>query len=164
MRCVGISPSNVHCVAMLAKQIGLNIQAARKARGLSLEKLAARIDPPTSYQQLSRLEKGNRSMAIEWVERIAHALGVQPIELIEPNAQRDFTLGEQVANEIARTLAEVVLDGEAPDDGTVQVVALMLQELSATFARHPQAFRDAEMARPVIDLAGMRFGRARKTQ
>jgi transcriptional regulator with XRE-family HTH domain len=149
---------------MLAKEIGLNIKAARKARGLSLEKLASRVRPKTSYQQLSRLEKGDRSLSIEWIERIAAALGAQPLELIAPNGHRDFSLGEQVANEIAQTLAEAVLDGEAPDDGTVQVVSLMLQELLATFAKHPQAFQDVQVARPAIDLAGRRFFRAKKTQ
>jgi ribosome-binding protein aMBF1 (putative translation factor) len=53
---------------MLAKQIGANIKAARKARGLSLEKVAAAIDPPTSYQQLSRLEDAERPLTLEWVE------------------------------------------------------------------------------------------------
>lgn len=162
--CVAVSPVSGHSAAMLAKQIGANIKAARKARGLSLERLAARVQPATSYQQLSRLEKGDRSLTVDWIERIAAALGVQPLELITPGQQREFTLGEQVASEIAQTLAAVVLDGEAPDDGIVQVVALMLQELSATFARHPEAFRDAAVARPVIDLAGMRYAHAKKMQ
>jgi transcriptional regulator with XRE-family HTH domain len=149
---------------MLARQIGENIKRARKTQGISLERLAARVEPATSYQQLSRLEKGDRALTVDWIERIARALGVPPQELILPDAERDFSLGEQVANEIAQTLAAVVLGGEAPDDDIVQVVALMLQELSATFARHPEAFRDATVARPVIDLAGMRYVPAKKRQ
>jgi transcriptional regulator with XRE-family HTH domain len=154
---------------MLAERVAENIRRLRKARKWSLEKVAAACNPPTSYQQISRLEKGpnvkdGRTVDFEWVERIAPAFGLNPLELIvgeriqtEAPDHFVFSLGEQVANEVARTLAQVALDGAEPDDGIVQVMSLMLQELTETFARHPQAFRDAAVARPVIDLAGRRF-------
>lgn len=144
---------------MLAKQIGANIKAARKAQNLSLQKVAARLNPPTSYQQVSRLEQG-RMLTIEWIERIAGALGVNPLDLIVPGQQLDFSLSGQVADEVARVLATVAREGEEPENGTVQAVSLLLQELSATFARHPQAYRDPAVARPVVDLAARRFGPA----
>lgn len=147
---------------MLAGKIGQNIKAARKARNLSLEQVAERMDPPTSYQQLSRLEKGDRSLKVEWIERIADAMGADAMELITGAAPiaPQFTLDEQVANELARTLAVVARDGEDPEPGTVQALALMLQELTATFSRHPQAYHDLKVARPVIDLTALRFDRA----
>jgi transcriptional regulator with XRE-family HTH domain len=148
---------------MLAKRIGANIKAARKQRGISLERLAAKVVPPTSYQQLSRLEKGDRALTVEWVERIANALGVDPLSLVAPDLAgqetRAFHLDEQVANEVARTLAAVAT-GDDPDPGTVQVVALMLVELLATFSKYPQAATDAQVARPVVDLLAQRFAAA----
>ena len=163
--CIVVTPSLAHMAAtMLAERVAENIARLRKARKWSLEKVGAGCVPPTSYQQISRLEKGERTVDFEWVERIAPAFGLCPLELIvgeriqtEAPDHLIFSLGEQVANEVARTLAQVALDGAEPDDGIVQVMSLMLQELTETFARHPQAFRDAAVARPVIDLAGRRF-------
>lgn len=158
---------------MLAERVSENIKRLRKARGWSLEKVAAGCVPPTSYQQISRLEKGpgvkdGRTIDFDWVERIAPAFGLGPLELIIgeqiQTAAPDhmvFSLGEQVATEVARTLARVALDGGEPDDGTVQVLALMLQELTATFAAHPQAYHDPAIAAPVISLAGRRYGPAK---
>lgn len=144
---------------MLGRAIGENIKAARKSRNLSLEKLAAKVHPPTSYQQLSRLEQG-RMLTIEWIERIATALDMEPMELIRSEAlDLNLELSEQVANEVARTLTLVARDGEPAESGTVQAVSLMLQELTATFLKHPQAYRDPQVARPVLDLVGRRHGR-----
>jgi transcriptional regulator with XRE-family HTH domain len=141
---------------MLGKKIGENIRAARKAKGISLEKLAARVKPPTSYQQLSRIEQG-RMLTIEWIERIGAGLEMDPMELIRGQAlAENLDLSEQVANEIARTLALVAREGEPPEPGIVQALSLMLQELTATFLRHPQAYRDPQMARPVLDLVERR--------
>jgi transcriptional regulator with XRE-family HTH domain len=143
---------------MLSERVGQNIKAARKARNMSLEKLAAKVDPVTSYQHLSRLEKGGDALNFEWVERIAKALDLEPTELISPDQKGGaFTLDEQVANEVARTLAEVALQGEEPESGTVQAIALLLQELTATFAEHPQAASDAQVVRPLLTLAGKRY-------
>jgi len=145
---------------MLAKQIGANIKAARLEKGWSLEKLAAKVEPATSYQQISRLEKGDRTLAVQWIERIGKALGVDPVSLIVPERAKEaaFILDEQVANEVARTLAEVALHGGEPENGTVQAIALMLQELTATFAEHPQAALDARVVRPLLTLANRRYG------
>jgi transcriptional regulator with XRE-family HTH domain len=141
---------------MLGRKIGENIRAARKAKGISLEKLAAKVRPPTSYQQLSRLEQG-RMLTIDWIERIGLALDVDPMELIRgPSLSEDVDLSEQVANEIARTLALVARDGVPPEPGTVQALSLMLQELTATFLKYPQAYQNPEVARPVLELVGKR--------
>lgn len=148
---------------MLAKRIGQNIKAARLAKndgkGWPLEKLAARITPPTSYQQLSRLESADRPITIEWIERIAKALGVDPVSLVVGRCEepRGFHLDEQVAAEVARTLAAVALQGGEPEPGTIEALSLILQELTATFSKHPEAASDARVARPVVDQAARRY-------
>jgi transcriptional regulator with XRE-family HTH domain len=148
---------------MLAEQIGANIQAARKAKGWSLEKLAARVKPPTSYQQLSRLEKGDRTLSVQWVERIAKALEIEPVDLITGDRPPPvFTMTEPVASEVAQMLATVALDGAEPSPDTVLVLSQILQELTETFSKYPQAFRDPAVARPVVDFAGRRFGPSAK--
>ena len=62
---------------MLAKQIGTNIKTARKARGWSLERLAARVEPETSYQQLARLADGrpHRPLGDQRAARDAQSCG-----------------------------------------------------------------------------------------
>jgi transcriptional regulator with XRE-family HTH domain len=145
----------------LAQRVGANIKAARKARGRSLEKLAARIRPePTSYQHLSRLEKGGDALNLDWVERIADALGVDPISLIvgpEAPSLSVPLLSEQAATEYARTLATVALKVPDPDEGTVELVALALQGLLRTISRNPGAATDATLARIAADAVGSQY-------
>ena len=164
MWCVGQTNFRLQCAPMLAKRIGQNIKAARLAKnggkGWSLEKLAARVNPPTSYQQLARLESAARPITIDWIERIAKALDVDPVSLVVADRAaepRGFHLDEQVAAEVAQTLASVALQGEEPEPGTVEALALILQELTATFSKHPEAAADARVARPVVDQAARRY-------
>lgn len=151
--------------AMLAKRVGENIRAARKARGWSLEQLAAAVTPASTHQHISRLERGNASLDLGWLERVGAALGVDPVELVTgPKAERidraDLRLSGQVADEVARVLATVARDGEEPSPGTVQVLALMLQELTVTFARHPEAMQNPAVVRPVTDSLSRQLARA----
>lgn len=68
------------------------IRELRKARGWSLETLASLCDPPTTNQQISRLEKNDRRLTVEWMERLSKALGCRPsdllIETADPQAPR----------------------------------------------------------------------------
>jgi DNA-binding XRE family transcriptional regulator len=56
------------------------IRDLRRARGLTLEQLAEAVG--TSYQQVMRLEKGERRLTVDWMVRIAPALGVAPADLM----------------------------------------------------------------------------------
>ena len=47
---------------------------------MSQEALATSAN--TSAQQIDRLEKGQRKLSLEWIERLAPALGVEPLEII----------------------------------------------------------------------------------
>ena len=54
----------------------------RKVKGLTLADVAARCDPPTTAQTIGRLETGTRTLSIDWLNRIAGALGVDSSELV----------------------------------------------------------------------------------
>lgn len=58
------------------------IREVRKARGMTLEDVARRCAPPTTAQTIGRLETGMRTLSIDWLNRIAAALGVDGNELI----------------------------------------------------------------------------------
>lgn len=141
---------------VLTERISANLERLRKERGWSRPDLGSRLTPPTSGQQIEKLEKGQRRLTVEWIEKLAKALKVDPAELIASQGET-FSLTPQVANEVAATVGQIALRGATPDPEIVQVLALVLQEMSETFARHPAARRDLEVARPVIDLLTHRF-------
>ncbi len=58
------------------------IRDVRKARGLTLADVAAACTPPTTAQTIGRLETGTRTVSIDWLERIAAALGVPASALV----------------------------------------------------------------------------------
>ena len=59
------------------------IREVRRARGMTLDDVARRCDPPTTPQTIGRLETGTRTVSVGWLNRIAHALGVEAQDLVE---------------------------------------------------------------------------------
>src|SRR4051795_2875249 len=51
------------------------IREVRRARGLTLDEVARRCEPPTTPQTIGRLETGTRTVSVGWVNPIARALG-----------------------------------------------------------------------------------------
>ena len=58
------------------------IREVRRAKGLTLEDVAKRCDPPTTPQTIGRLETGTRTVSVGWLNRIAAALGVDAADLV----------------------------------------------------------------------------------
>lgn len=58
------------------------IRELRKAAGLSLEALAERC--ATSAQQISRLERDERPLTLDWMRQLGAALGCLPADLLQP--------------------------------------------------------------------------------
>lgn len=58
------------------------IRDVRKAKGLSLADVAGRCNPPTTAQTIGRLETGMRVLSLNWINRIAAALGVESSDLV----------------------------------------------------------------------------------
>ena len=56
------------------------LRAARTARRLTQRQLAARVG--TTLQQISRLERGERRLTLDWVHRLATALDCPELELL----------------------------------------------------------------------------------
>lgn len=59
------------------------IREVRRARGLTLDDVARRCDPPTTPQTIGRLETGTRTVSVGWLNRIAKALRVEAQDLVE---------------------------------------------------------------------------------
>lgn len=58
------------------------IREVRRAKGLTLDEVAARCSPPTTPQTIGRLECGTRTVSLPWLNRIAAALDVAPSDLV----------------------------------------------------------------------------------
>ena len=59
------------------------IRQVRQARGMTLESVARRCEPPTTPQTVGRLETGTRTVSVGWLNRIAKALGVEASDLVD---------------------------------------------------------------------------------
>ena len=63
------------------QMMGTNrIRELREARHLSQEQLAEQAG--TTRQQIHKLEKGERKLTTDWMDRLAPPLGVEPVEII----------------------------------------------------------------------------------
>lgn len=65
----------------LASIFGENVRAARVARGLTIEALADEVG--LAYSYVGQLERGQRNPTLSVVERIASALDVAPVSLLQ---------------------------------------------------------------------------------
>ncbi len=61
------------------------VRAIRKSKNMTLADVAARCTPPTTPVTIGRLETGARTLTLPWVNRIAAALDVSPVELLAPD-------------------------------------------------------------------------------
>lgn len=61
------------------------IRDVRKQKGMTLADVAAACSPPTTAQTIGRLETGMRNLSLDWMNRIAAALGVEPETLLKGN-------------------------------------------------------------------------------
>jgi transcriptional regulator with XRE-family HTH domain len=64
--------------------LGARLRAVRQQRGLTLEQVAARINAPISV--VGRIEGGGRGVSIHTLFALARALGCQPADLVNLDA------------------------------------------------------------------------------
>lgn len=78
------------------------IRDVRKAKGLTLEDVALRCDPPATAQTIGRLETGMRTVSVGWLNRIATALGVSSADLVDMPGQETLPVAALIGPEGAR--------------------------------------------------------------
>lgn len=101
-----------------------NIRAFREQRGWSRPQLASLMK--TSPQQVEKLEKGERSLRPEWIDKAAAAFGVTPADIITPGAE---LASEDTADrplDMKRAPDIMPSRSVTADDGTVELTALDL--------------------------------------
>jgi len=99
------------------------IREVRRARGLTLDDVAQRCEPPTTPQTIGRLETGTRTVSVAWLNRIASALGVDAQDLVDRGDASDLNvvavLGAGGATAPRR--AAIVVPPR-PDEGQIAIV------------------------------------------
>lgn len=79
----------------LAQQVARRIVEARTARRVTQDALAERLE--TATRNLQRIESGRQNLTLGTVERIARALGEDPLALLPAGTSRYLPRGERVA-------------------------------------------------------------------
>lgn len=102
------------------------IRAVRRAQGLTLEEVARRCVPPTTAQTIGRLETGTRTVSVDWLNRIAAALGVAAGDLVTLPDRSDLPLAatlDVLGAHAPRHPAVVAPPAPAPGTLVVRVTA-----------------------------------------
>lgn len=99
-----------------------SIRAVRRTKRMTLEDVANRCEPPTTAQTIGRLETGTRTLSLDWLNRIAKALDVEPRDLVQLPEDEELSLAAIIGHDGAHapTRAESIALLR-PEAGTVAV-------------------------------------------
>jgi transcriptional regulator with XRE-family HTH domain len=99
------------------------IREVRRARGMTLDDVARRCDPPTTPQTIGRLETGTRTVSVGWLNRIASALGVEAQDLVEGGDTSELKVAAILGpgGAMAPRKAAIVVPPHV-DDGQIAVI------------------------------------------
>lgn len=75
------------------------IREVRRAKKLTLQEVAERCEPATTPQTIGRLETGARTVSVDWLNRIAQALGVEAAELVKGPERIDLEVAAVVGQD-----------------------------------------------------------------
>lgn len=136
--------------------IQTHIRDYRKARGMTLAQLAARIG--TTPQTISRLETGDMTVSVEWLHKIGAVLEVEPAKLLVPvgcgPANDRFV--EMIQAAFIRNRRHV------PDikDAPLEMIAAagQLADLIIDYAKGLKPFEDIPVLAAAVAAAAMRIG------
>lgn len=99
------------------------IREVRRAKGLTLAEVGERCVPPTTAQTIGRLETGTRTVSVDWLNRIAAALGVAAADLVQLPERADLPVAAILgADGASAPRSEQVASAPAPEVGAVAVL------------------------------------------
>ena len=134
-----------------------SIRTVRRAKGLTLDEVGQRCDPPTTAQTIGRLETGTRTLSLGWMNRIAKALGVDAADLVQLPQDTQLTItallgadGAQAPTRVEQALT--ARPGEEMSDvadrlATVRKLEREVASLERKLRTEPQLNRKVELRR-----------------
>jgi transcriptional regulator with XRE-family HTH domain len=101
------------------------IREVRRARGMTLDDVARKCDPPTTPQTVGRLETGTRTVSVGWLNRIAKALGVEAQDLVQASEAAELKVAAVLGpgGAIAPKRAAIVIPPRVHDGQVALTVA-----------------------------------------
>jgi len=125
------------------------IREVRRARGMTLDDVARKCEPPTTPQTVGRLETGTRTVSVGWLNRIAKALGVEAQDLVDGGDSAELkvaaTLGPAGAHAPKRTA--IVVPPPIEDDQVAVTVAASIGDYRSGDEIWCQTLRPEDYAR-----------------
>ena len=138
--------------------VGARIREARLMRGLSQEALGNAIDPPVSFQQIQKYEKGANRVSSSRLWEIARALDVDIMYLFDgqaANGKANTTATDRAAFEpLYFSADEIELVRIYRGAGTLEVKAKMRDLLKAVAGHQPQSASDHKAGNTQRNSAG----------
>ncbi len=110
------------------EESGMN-KIAEIRGGLSLEKVALACEPPTTPKQISRLEKGERRLTTDWMERLAGAFTRLGISTTPSDLLPDSFIEKPATSKEERILS--LMDSVKQDFQDDPFVSPLLQSIEA---------------------------------
>jgi len=99
------------------------IREVRRARGMTLDDVARRCDPPTTAQTIGRLETGTRTVSVGWLNRIALALGVEAQDLVAASDSSELKVAAIVgAGGASAPKKNAIVVAPRPGNGQIAVL------------------------------------------
>lgn len=80
----------------LDHRLGAQVRVLRNAQNLSQAELGARCRPPATSTQISKIEQGKQDV-MRWVPRLAEALGVSTLDIVEPLDPQEAAIRRQIS-------------------------------------------------------------------
>ena len=99
------------------------IREVRRARGMTLDDVARKCQPPTTAQTIGRLETGTRTVSVGWLNRIAKALGVDAQDLVQRGEAAELKVAALLGpgGAVAPRRAAIVVPPRV-DDGQIAII------------------------------------------
>lgn len=99
------------------------IREVRRARGLTLDQVAQRCEPPTTPQTVGRLETGTRTVSVSWLNRLAKALGVEARDLVDRGESAELKVAAILGSDgVSSPKHSTIIVAPKIDDGQIAVL------------------------------------------
>jgi len=128
------------------------IREVRRARGMTLDDVARKCDPPTTPQTIGRLETGTRTVSVGWLNRIAAALGVEAQDLVDGGDSAELKVAALVGQggATAPKRAAIVVTPRIEDGDIAIIVAASVGDRVVAAAALSGAFHPAPANEPTL--------------
>ena len=125
------------------------IREVRRARGMTLDDVAQKCEPPTTPQTIGRLETGTRTVSLGWLNRIAKALGVDAQDLVQAGDAAELKVAAVLGpgGAIAPKRAAIVVPPRVSDDQIAVSVAASIGDYRSGDEIWCETLQPAEYAR-----------------